>query len=152
MSAALSQPCKNWLPQALETYPALAQQCAEIAHWQRLYLQCTPTFLHVSTRVLSWDETTRCVSVAVDNAALATRLRQQLPSLVRKLAIRDARVHAVRLAVQGASQLQSAPPPPARGISAQGLSHWQALAAQLPPDAPLRQAVLRLIAHHQKQV
>lgn len=151
MAAALSQRCGDWLPDALETYPALAQQCAEIAHWQRLYQQCTPTFLHASTRVISWDETHRCMSIGVDNAALATRLRQQLPTLVQKMAARDGRVQAIRLVLQAAIARHptAAPAAPARSIPAEGLAHWQALAARLPANAPLQQAILRLIAHHQ---
>jgi len=82
-----------------------------------------------------------------DNGAVATRLRQQAPSLVTALRLRGGEVTGIEVRVQPRN-----PPSPPRGAPSAkppGAGARQALAAladRLDPRSPLRTAVQRLLA------
>ena len=89
------------------------------------------------------------LQIAVPNAALATRLRQQLPKLLGGLREKGWPIEDIRLKVQVMpAQLPEAPRPPKRpmpGIALTSFASLQESLDQDPRNAPLREALQALL-------
>lgn len=91
------------------------------------------------------------LTLIVDHAALAAKLRQLTPSLLKH--IQDGGWHAESLKIKVASK-PNAPPPyqterQAQPLDASALGHFEALRQELRPG-PLAQAIDRLLSHHKR--
>lgn len=90
------------------------------------------------------------VVLLVSNNALAARLRQQAPTLLEGLRQQGWPVESLRIRVSLESG--AAEPLPGKGaqMSAQGLTSLTKLRNELPAS-PLRDALDRLVTHHQEE-
>lgn len=100
-----------------------------------------------SCRVINLDNGQ--LQIAVPNAALATRLRQQLPKLMTGLREKGWPIEDIRLKVQVMPALLPQPPRPAKQpmppLALQSFAELQASLDKDPRNAPLREALQALL-------
>lgn len=84
--------------------------------------------------------------VLARNGAVASKLKQLAPSLQDQLGEQGILVRSIQVKVQLGPAAPLAPEPQYRTIPVAGRASIEALAASLPPDAPLRAALERLAA------
>lgn len=85
------------------------------------------------------------------NGAVATKLKQLAPSLQGQLGEQGIIVNTIQVKVQVNPGAPPAPEPQVRTIPLAGRASIEALAASLPPDAPLRAALERLAARSRSE-
>jgi len=116
---------------AITRLAALQRDCAAL--FPMLFENCT--VLHLENGQLT---------LAAPNAALASRLKQQLPKLQDALLQRGWQVNAIRIKVQVARPPEERPPTRAKSLSKQALASFSALESSLedtPRNAALRAAI-----------
>jgi len=122
----------------------LGQAMQRIAALQRLYAACAPTELVATTWVVADRNGT--LVVAADNSAVAAKLRQSLPRLLKNLQKQSAQVNGIQVQVQ----VKSTPPrPPASAqkspLPIDLIEDFTRLAAQVR-DPGLKAALARFAA------
>ena len=122
---------------------ALSAQAQRLAQLQQVLLEALPSPLDRSARV-STLRAGRLVVLA-DNAAVAAKLRQLAPRLLRLMQERENQVTGIQIGVQVAvPQRLSATEPSARDLSLTALRSFEGLAGTLK-DSPLKAALDRMV-------
>ncbi len=85
-----------------------------------------------------------------DSNAVAGKLRQLLPTLLRTLQAIDPDLLTLKIQVQPQQQRLARRPRQGQPLSAETLQEFDRLACSLPPS-PLRTALERLLAHRQRR-
>lgn len=92
--------------------------------------------------------------LATPNAAVATKLKQQLPKLQDRLLKRGWQVSAIRIKVQVSKSFDKTPPPKQVALSPQGFSALAALNESLedsPHNQALKAALSAMLKRHAKE-
>ena len=118
----------------------LSGKAEQLSALQRLYAQLAPPSLARASHILQLERQT--LLIAADNGAIAAKLRQLIPELVRLFQNRGCEVTGIRVRVQ------VAPPSPVRAeapaaLSATGRKQLLDAAGKMP-DSPLKSALQRL--------
>lgn len=79
------------------------------------------------------------------NGAIASRLRQMVPSLMQGFAARGQIVQAIEVKVGLVVEAEPPPPRPPRKMGDAGRRSVEDLVSQLPADSPLRESLQRLL-------
>lgn len=136
----MTQPLNTFL-RADQTLRQLAARAQQIDALQAQFEQIIPTSLKRFTHVMSLEQGK--LSLAAHNGAVAAKLKQMLPELIRSLQSQGCAVHEIRVRVQ-----VNIPPSPARltppHISAAGKKTLGTLADELA-ESPLKAALQRLM-------
>lgn len=91
------------------------------------------------------------LSISAPNAALATKLKQQLPKLQEYLTQRGWQINAIRIKVQVRRSFEKAAPQKQIALSPPALNALDELGRELPDtpqNASLRDALARLVRRH----
>ena len=89
------------------------------------------------------------LTLYADNGSIASKLNQQLPSLLEKLQQRGVKITRIQVRVQVKIPLAETVVAPKVGISAGGMASLEKLGTELP-DSPLKEALTNLIKHHNR--
>ena len=123
---------------------ALARHARRLSDLQQLLLEATPPALAAATRVTDMKAGT--LVVLADNAAVAAKLRQLAPRLLKHVQKQQAEVTGIRVDVQvkthkikAEDEVTKHPLPP------EAIKDLEGLAEALPPS-PLKSALARLLA------
>jgi hypothetical protein len=119
----------------------------QLRAFQQHYKQITPPSLSRSSQVMQIE--LGVLTLAANNSAVAAKLRQMTPELLRQLQLQGCEVTGIQVRVQ---VTQPAVPKPhiTHKISNQGKQTITELADKLA-DTPLRRALQRLIGNKQGQ-
>lgn len=126
----------------------LARAAQRLNAISRIWETVAPIGLARSCRVGCLDD--GVLTLLADNGAIASKIKQQLPSLLEKLQHRGSEITGIQVDVQvkiPSPERVSAPKP---GISDQSLASLEKLDAELD-DSPLKEALTNLIKHHRDQ-
>jgi hypothetical protein len=141
------------LPQRLNSFFASNQELRQLSGkvrqlraFQLHYEQVAPASLLRASHVIQMEQ--NVLTLAANNSAVAAKLRQMTPELVRQLQLRGCEVTGIQVRVQVTS------PPDARAaipasVSAQGKQQLSELAATLS-DSPLKSALQRLAGNKKR--
>ncbi len=89
--------------------------------------------------------------IQTDSNAIAGKLRQLLPSLLRALQKIDPDLQSLKIQVQPQQQRLPRRPRAGQPLAPETLQEFSHLACSLPPS-PLRTALERLLAHRQRKI
>lgn len=126
---------------------SLAHMQAHAARLLRLQGQLRrllPDYLGEACQVANLKD--ECLVVHVTSAALTVKLRQAVPSLLMEFARMGVALKDIKVKVTMPEYRPAPQAPEARSVSAETQAQLQALASQLPPDAPLARALQKLVA------
>lgn len=119
-----------------------ATQC--IAALQRLYAVCAPPDMVRASRVVNNRD--GMLVIAADNGAVAAKLRQQAPRLLKNMQKQGGEVTGIRVQVQVArSTMPSRSRPPKTPLSIDFIDNFEKLSKQVK-DPDLRSALARFAA------
>lgn len=121
----------------------LQDHAARLRRLQTALEAALPPHLAPQCQVANLKEGTLVISA--QGGAVAVRLKQMLPSLVEHFARAGHAVQAIKVKVGTPQQVEWRRPPPERHISADAKAGIARFAATLPRDAPLREALERLV-------
>lgn len=125
---------------------ALAAKAERLAEWQRHYASVAPSALARASRIVGHRSGT--ILVWADNAAVATKLRQLAPRLVKALNQAALEVTSIQVRVR---PKQAAPAQRAAGakqaLPPSAIAQFEALTASVP-DPRLKTALANLVARH----
>jgi hypothetical protein len=134
------------MSQRLNRYLANSRELRQLAHsareltvLQQHYRNVAPASLLRASHVQQCDRQT--LTLAADNTAVAAKLRQLAPQLIRQLRQTGVEVTGIRVRVQVGAPAHS-PAPRQRTLGATGRQQMASLADSLP-DSPLKSAVRR---------
>ena len=119
-----------------------AQQLNSIS---RIWETVAPIGLALFCRVGRLDD--GVLTLLADNGAIASKIKQQLPSLLDKLQQRGCEITGIRIDVQVKIPLPERTTPPKQAISPKSLASLERLDAELE-ESPLKEALTNLIKHH----
>jgi hypothetical protein len=122
----------------------LARAAQRLNAISRIWETVAPIGLARSCRVGRLDD--GILTLLADNGAIASKIKQQLPSLLEKFQKRGSEITGIRIDVQvkiPSPERQHAPKP---GISEQSLASLEKLDDDLE-DSPLKEALTNLIKH-----
>ena len=111
----------------------------------RIWETVAPIGLALFCRVGRLDD--GVLTLFADNGAIASKIKQQLPSLLEKLQQRGSEITGIRIEVQVKIPSPVAPPLSKPTISQQSLGSLQRLDAELE-ESPLKEALTNLIKRH----
>jgi hypothetical protein len=123
---------------------ALARHARRLSDLQQLYVEATPSHLAAASQVVDLKAGT--LVVLADNPAVAAKLRQLAPRVLKHLKNQQPEITGIRVGVQvkmhkiKAEHDVTRPPLPPEAIQDLG-----GLAKALPPS-PLKTALLRMVA------
>lgn len=123
----------------------LAQAAQQLNSVSRIWETVAPIGLARFCRVGHLDGGT--LTLLADNGAIASKIKQQLPTLLEKLQQRGGQITGIRVDVQVKSPSSERLIAPKLGISEQSLASLEKLDAELE-DSPLKEALTNLINHH----
>ncbi|HEX6004916.1 MAG TPA: DciA family protein [Burkholderiales bacterium] len=127
---------------------ALSRKARRLAELQERYARCAPSPLARASRVADCRSGT--LLVVADNAAVAAKLRQLVPSLLSNMREREAEITGIRIAVQVKEVADDADTRPrAEHAEIENIDVFRALADTLP-QSPLKSAVMALIARRER--
>lgn len=115
---------------------------------QQLYEQIAPASLIRYSRVLQLERQT--LTLAANNGAIAAKLRQLAPELIKLLQNKGCEVTGIQVRVQVTLPAAEFTPAPAT-LSATGRKRLLELAVELP-DSPLKSALQRLAQKSRQQI
>jgi len=129
-------------------FKPLVEKARRLTELQAWYLGSMPRPLTRASRVVGCRS--GVLVLAADNAAVAAKLRQLTPRLLKQLSEQERQVTAIRIRVQPVNV-----PPPAelkdqRGLPAAALQHFETLVDTVG-DPALKSAVETLVRHHRKR-
>lgn len=119
-----------------------AQQLNSIS---RIWETVAPIGLALFCRVGRLDD--GVLTLLADNGAIASKIKQQLPSLLDKFQQRGGEITGIRIDVQVKIPLPERTTPPKQAISPKSLASLERLDAELE-ESPLKEALTNLIKHH----
>lgn len=122
----------------------LAHEAQRLNSISRIWETVAPIGLARSCRVARLDN--GVLTLLADNGAIASKIKQQLPSLLAKLHQRGSEITGIQVGVQVTVPSPKSARVPKRGISDQSLASLEKLDTELP-DSPLKQALTNLIKH-----
>jgi len=128
----------------LSRLTAAAQGLSTLA---RIWESVAPIGLARSCRVGRLDE--GVLTLYADNGAIASKLNQQLPSLLEKLQKRGGKITGIRIDVQVKIPSPATPSISKPVISTTGLASLEELELNLP-DSKLKEALTNLIQHQRE--
>jgi len=135
------------LPQRLNSFFASNQELRQISGKVRQlraiqlhYSQIAPPSLLLASHVIQIEH--NILTLAANNSAIAAKLRQMAPELVRQLQLRGCEVTGIQVRVQVTSP-QSTPTATTVSMSPEGKQQLNDLAETLE-DSPLKSALQRL--------
>jgi hypothetical protein len=128
----------------LSRLTAAAQGLSTLA---RIWESVAPIGLARSCRVGHLDD--GVLTLYADNGAIASKLNQQLPSLLEKLRKRGSKITGIRIDVQVKIPLPVSPYTPKPVISTTGLASLEELELNLP-ESKLKEALTNLIEHQRE--
>lgn len=141
------------MPQRLNSFFASSQELRQISGKVRQllalqlhYEQVSPPSLARSSQVMQLEH--GILTLAANNGAVAAKLRQMTPELVRQLQLRGCEVTGIQVRVQVTLPPITHTATPA-SMSAQGKQQLSDLAATLT-DSPLKSALQRLAGNKKK--
>jgi hypothetical protein len=123
----------------------LAHAAQRLNAISRIWETVAPIGLARSCRVGRLDD--GVLTLLADNGAIASKINQQLPSLLEKFQKRGSKITGIRVDVQVKIPLPVRVNAPKSGISQQSLASLEKLDADLE-DSPLKEALTNLIKHH----
>ncbi len=126
----------------LSRLSAAAQGLSTLA---RIWESVAPIALARSCRVGRVDD--GVLTLFADNGSIASKLKQQLPSLLEKFQQRGGKINGIRIDVQVKMPSPSTPYIAKPVISHTALTSLEALKLNLP-DSKLKEALTNLIGHH----
>lgn len=142
-----SRPFHQILSQDSE-FGALSAQLERYRTLQTLWNRVIPVEWREGTEALSLEE--GILNVGVFHPALALRLRQMEPSLVKALTSHQTEIHQIRfktLMPRGTPPMRQ--PDATQSLAPENIEAFSKLAQELDPS-PLKQALERLVSHRQK--
>ncbi len=113
----------------------------------RIWETVAPIGLARSCRVGRLDD--GVLTLLADNGAIASKIKQQLPSLLEKLQQRGSEITGIRVDVQVKIPSPERASAPKQGISQQSLASLEKLDNELE-DSPLKEALTNLIKRHRE--
>jgi hypothetical protein len=123
---------------------ALARHARRLSDLQLLFLKATPSALAAASRVVDFKAGT--LVVLADNPAVAAKLRQLAPRVLKHVQNQQPEITGIRVGVQvkthkikAEDEVTRAPLPP------EAIQDLGSLANALPPS-PLKSALLRMLA------
>lgn len=119
-----------------------AQQLNSIS---RIWETVAPIGLALFCRVGRLDD--GVLTLFADNGAIASKIKQQLPSLLEKLQQRGSEITGIRIEVQVKIPSPERSTSPKQAISPKSLASLERLDAELE-ESPLKEALTNLIKHH----
>ena len=119
-----------------------AQQLNSIS---RIWETVAPIGLALFCRVGRLDD--GVLTLFADNGAIASKINQQLPSLLEKLQQRGSEITGIRIEVQVKIPSPERSTPPKQAISPKSLASLERLDAELE-ESPLKEALTNLIKRH----
>ncbi|MBI5752721.1 MAG: DUF721 domain-containing protein [Hydrogenophilales bacterium] len=122
----------------------LARAAQRLNAISRIWETIAPIGLARSCRVGRLDD--GVLTLLADNGAIASKIKQQLPSLLEKLQTRGSEITGIRVDVQVKIPSPEKVIAPKPGISPQSLASLEKLDADLT-DSPLKEALTNLIKH-----
>jgi hypothetical protein len=127
---------------------ALTRTMQRLAALQRLYVVCAPPDLARASRVVG--DRDGMLVIAADNGAIATKLKQLVPRLLKKLQKQSAEVTGIRVQVQvnkvtPATAIRADPSP----LPVDLIDNFDELSKQVK-DPDLRAALARFAARRRK--
>lgn len=120
----------------------LAHAAQRLNAISRIWETVAPIGLARSCRVGRLDD--GVLTLLADNGAIASKIKQQLPSLLEKLQTRGSEITGIRVDVQVKIPSPEKVIAPKPGISQQSLASLEKLDADLT-DSPLKEALTNLI-------
>lgn len=131
---------------ALARLEAHAQR---LLHAQHIVQRHLPSYLAQGCGVAQVDG--ERLVLRADNGALATKLRQALPSLRAALARDGLVVAEIQVKVGLRIEPPPKPPAPARSVPANAVADMENLLGSLPDDSPLRAALARFVTRSNRR-
>ncbi len=125
----------------------LARAAQRLNAISRIWETVAPIGLARSCRVGRLDD--GVLTLLADNGAIASKIKQQLPSLLEKLQQRGSEITGIRVDVQVKIPLPERVSAPKQGISQQSLASLEKLDNELE-DSPLKEALTNLIKRHRE--
>jgi len=125
----------------LRRLTAIAQN---LQHLSRVWESVAPIQLARSSRVGRLED--GVLTLYADNGAIASKLKQQLPSLLTKMQQRGAKITGIRIDVQVNQSLNLAKRHQKSAISAKSLAEVEDLSKEIH-DVRLKEALTNLIKH-----
>jgi hypothetical protein len=126
---------------------ALNRATQRISALQRLYTACSPPELAQASRVVGDHD--GVLVVAADNGAIAAKLKQLAPRLLKNLQKLSAQITGIRVQIQVKQAEQATPPPrlmrPKKSLPVDLIDDFERLAHQVK-DPGLRSALSRFAA------
>jgi hypothetical protein len=123
---------------------ALARHARRLSDLQRLLLEATPFALAAASRVT--DLRAGTLVLLADNAAVAAKLRQLAPRLLKHVQKQQAEVTGIRVEVQVKThEIKAGDEVTKQPLPAEAIKDLGGLAETLPPS-PLKSALDRLLA------
>lgn len=126
----------------------LARAAQRLNAISRIWETVAPIGLARSCRVGRLDD--GVLTLLADNGAIASKIKQQLPSLLEKLQTRGSEITGIRVDVQVKIPSPEKVIAPKPGISQQSLASLEKLDDDLT-DSPLKEALTNLIKHQRDQ-
>lgn len=125
----------------LSRLTAIAQNLQKLS---RIWESIAPIHLARSSRVGRLED--GVLTLYADNGAIASKLKQQLPSLLTNFQQRGAKITGIRIDVQVNQTLNSPKKHQKSAISAQSLACVESLTGEIQ-DTDLKEALTNLIRH-----
>jgi len=123
---------------------ALARRARRLNELQQLLLEATPSALAAATRVTDLKAGT--LVVLADNPAVAAKLRQLAPRLLKHVQKQQGEITGIRVAVQVKThKIKAEDDVTQRLLPPEAIQNLGGLAEALPPS-PLKSALARLVA------
>ena len=122
---------------------ALARHARRLSDLQQLLLEATPSALAPASRVTDLKAGT--LVILADNAAVAAKLRQLAPRLLKHVQKQEVEVTGIRVDVQVKTyKIKAEDEITKRPLSPESIRDFEGLAEALPPS-PLKSALIRLL-------
>lgn len=121
---------------------ALSHQARRLTEMQQVLLEAVPIPLAPALRVKNFRAGT--LFVIASNAAVAAKLRQLAPTLLRHVRKRLNEVTGIQVEVQVATQQNACPDKPVRDLSLAAVNAIDGLAETLK-ESPLKAALTRMV-------
>lgn len=122
----------------------LAHAAERLKAISRIWETVAPIGLARSCRVGRLDD--GVLTLLADNGSIASKIKQQLPSLLEKFQKRGSEITGIQVGVQVKIPSQGTAIAPKLGISTQSLARLEKLSSELN-DSPLKEALTNLIKH-----
>lgn len=137
----------SYLSEAASPLHRLMEAARVLDALARIWESVAPVGLARSCRVGRLDDSV--LTLYADNGAIASKIKQQLPSLLEKFQKRGGKITGIRIDVQVKSPSSRRGYVQKSAISGEGLASLEKLEADLP-DSNLKEALTNLIRHQRE--